>query len=129
MKGQKLFVRPISVEDRPRLDEFYRKEAFAPEDHELGRDGLIGFLVGEVAAHMSFEVIGHEMEIGHIWVARELRRKRVARVMLDEARGLARKLGLNRLAVRKSPLTDEPLRRLGFVPSGDRLVDDIMEER
>ena len=128
MKGQKLFIRPISAEDRPRLEEFYRSEAFAPEDRDLALDGLIGFLVGEIAAHLSFEIAGYDMVIGHIWVARDLRRKRVARVMLGEARSMARKLGLTRLAVRKSPETDEPLRRLGFVPRGDRLVDEIMED-
>ena len=129
MKGQKLLIRPSLSEDRPRLEEFYRGEAYAPESRHLSSDGLIGFLVGEVAAHLTFEITASDMEIGHIWVARDLRRKRIARGMLNEARSVARKLGLTRLAVRKSEETDEPLRRLGFVPSGERLIADIMEER
>lgn len=125
MKGQRLFIRPVSSEDGARLDEFYRKEGSGEGAPTLGQSGLIGFLVGEIAVHLCFAISRGEMEIVHIWVARELRRKRVARVILDEAMSTATKLGLARLAVRKSPWADEPFRRLGFIPCGERLVRDV----
>lgn len=123
MKGQRLFVRPVMREDLPKLTAFYALEGVAPGDSELDRSGLLGFLVGEVAAHLTFRSNPEEIEIVHIWTARELRGKRVARVMISELSDLARKLGASRLAVRKSPDTGEVFRHLGFLEErADRLV-------
>lgn len=116
MKGQRLFIRPLTNEDRPRLEQFYLTEN---ERLPLDDDGLIGFLVGEIAAHVSFKSAPPIMEIKSLWVAKHLRRKRVARTMLSELASLAAKMELTRLVVRNGEETNEAFLRLGFSESPD----------
>jgi len=116
MKGQRLFIRPLNTDDRPRLEQFYLAEnAPLPDDG----DGLIGFLVGEVAAHLSFRPLPPIMEIRSIWVAKHLRRKRVARTMVSELASLATKMELTRLVVRNGEEANEAFLRLGFSEGPD----------
>lgn len=86
MKGQKLFVRPIEERDSEIL------RAFAVQ-HGGGlsspRAGLIGKLVGELAAVLTMELEPHAIRVSDLVVAKELRRKRVGRVMLNELATLA----------------------------------------
>jgi N-acetylglutamate synthase-like GNAT family acetyltransferase len=116
MKGQRLFIRPLTNDDRPRLEQFYLSEnvPLPPED-----DGLIGFLVGEVAAHLSFRPSPPIMEIRSLLVAKHLRRKRVGRTMVSELALLAAKMELTRLAVRNGEPATEAFLHLGFSESPD----------
>ena len=85
MKGQKLFVRSIEASDAAVL------RAFAAQNggNAAPAAGLIGKLVGELAATLSMEVEPEAIRIVDLVVAEELRRKRVARVMLNELAILA----------------------------------------
>ncbi|MGH9458089.1 MAG: GNAT family N-acetyltransferase [Thermoanaerobaculia bacterium] len=119
MKGQRLFVRPATAADRPRLAAFFAAEERPLTADELASDALIGFLVGDLAARIAFTFDPAEFHVTDVWVARKLRRKRVARVMFAELAELAGRLGSGRIACRKHPLLDEPLRRLGFADEGE----------
>ena len=116
MKGQRLFIRPLNADDRPRLEQFYLAENAPLPDQG---DGLIGFLVGEVVAHLSFKQLPPVMEIQALWVARHLRRKRVARTMVSELASMAAKLELTRLVVRNGEEANEAFLRLGFSKAPD----------
>ena len=85
MKGQRLFVRPIEAGDADALGEFYVRHGGGP----VPRSGLIGKLVGELAAVLTMEVEPDTIRVTGLVVAEELRRKRVGRVMLDELAGIA----------------------------------------
>jgi GNAT superfamily N-acetyltransferase len=80
VKGQKLFVRPIEAADAATLRAFAAEHGGDPEPTA----GLIGKLVGELAAILTMEVELDAIRIIDLVVAKELRRKRVARVMLNE---------------------------------------------
>lgn len=119
MKGQRLFIRPLTSADRPRLEQFYLSENEpVPPDNA----GLIGFLVGEIAAHIAFESTPPFMEIRSIWVARSLRKKRVGRAMVSELASLAAKMELTRLVVRKGGSADEAFLHLGFSEGPDETL-------
>lgn len=116
MKGQRLFIRPLTNEDRLRIEQFYltENEKLPPEN-----DGLIGFLVGEIAAHISFKSVPPIMEIKSLWVAKHLRKMRVGRTMVSELASLAAKMELTRLVVRNGEETNEAFLRLGFSEGPD----------
>ena len=85
MKGQKLFVRPIEAGDAAAIRAF----AAAHGGHPSPSAGLVGKLVGELAAVLTMEVEPDAIRIIDLVVAEELRRKRVGRVMLNELANLA----------------------------------------
>jgi len=80
VKGQKLFVRPIEAADAAALRAFAAQHGGDPAPSA----GLIGKLVGELAAILTMELKPDAIHIIDLVVAEELRRKRVARVMLNE---------------------------------------------
>jgi GNAT superfamily N-acetyltransferase len=80
VKGQKLFVRPIEAGDAAAIRAFASKHGGGP----VPSAGLIGKLVGELAAILTMEIEPDAIRILDLLVAEELRRKRVARVMLNE---------------------------------------------
>lgn len=85
MKGQKLFVRPIEAGDAASLRAFAAQHGGDPAPSA----GLIGKLVGELVATLSMAIEPDAIRIIDLVVAEELRRKRVARVMLNELAILA----------------------------------------
>lgn len=88
MKGQKLFVRPIEAADADAIRAFAARFGGPPEI----RSGLVGKLVGDLAAVLSMELETNGIRLVGLVVAEELRRKRVGRVMLNELASLAAKL-------------------------------------
>jgi GNAT superfamily N-acetyltransferase len=88
VKGQKLFVRPIEITDADAIRAFAAQYGGSPEV----RSGLVGKLVGDLAAVLSMELEASAVRIVDLVVAEELRRKRVGRVMLNELAALAAKL-------------------------------------
>lgn len=119
MKGVQLFVRPATPEDEPRLASFWKVEERTPVP---GSSALIGFLLGDIAAWLSFERDGGDLLIRDLWVARKLRRKRVARALLAALDGEAVRLGTGRLVIRTDNEFAEAFRRLGFSDASEGVL-------
>lgn len=117
MKGLRLFVRRATSEDSAAIAAFREREGrTAPP---AAPSELIGFLLGDLVASVSFDPQGETLAIRDFWVARNLRRKRIARAMLAELEAEARRHGSTRFAVRPSTEFAEAFRRLGFTPEPD----------
>lgn len=122
MKGQRLYIRPSTSEDRERLESFYSQQNQRLPEHK-SPDGLIGFLVGEIVADLRFHPSESDLVLDYVWVDAALRRKRIGRAMTAELVSLARKLGATRLVVRNDPEWTPVFLRLGFRPGeSDDLV-------
>lgn len=119
MRGQKLFVRPVEATDASEIDRFLAAEQYAGAAPPLG---LIGKLVGNLVAVVALEPETDALRVTDIFVARELRRKRIGRYMLGEATALARGMNLRRLVVDAPGDAAEFLRRVGFVEEEGRMV-------
>lgn len=111
MKGIRLFVRAATPADDGRIASFWKEEGHAPL---AGSSALIGFLLGEVAAWVSFDPSGADLVIREFWVARNLRRKRVARTLLAELDREAVRRGAERLVIHPDIEFVDAFRRLGF---------------
>jgi GNAT superfamily N-acetyltransferase len=109
VKGQKLFVRPIEITDADAIRAFAAQYGGSPEV----RSGLVGKLVGDLAAVLSMELEASVVRIVDLVVAEELRRKRVGRVMLNELAALAAKLEREWLVADVAHAGF--LRRVGFI--------------
>jgi GNAT superfamily N-acetyltransferase len=118
VKGQKLLVRPIEAADATALRTFASRYGGDAEPAA----GLVGKLVGELAAVLTMEIERDAVRIVNLTVAEELRRKRVARVMLNELAAVAAKLEREWLV---APLAHAAfLERVGFVEQ-----DGVMKRR
>jgi len=111
VRGQRLFIRPIESGDAGVLRRFFAANDHPGEPPDLG---LIGKLVGDVVAVLEMELTADAIRIANLFVAPELRRKRVGRYMVDELGRLARKMDRDRLTVRAGNEAAEFFRRIGF---------------
>ncbi len=118
MKGQKLFVRPIEAADAAAIRAFAAQYGGSSEVHS----GLVGKLVGDLAAVLSMEVETSAVRLLDLVVAEELRRKRIGRVMLNELAALAAKL--ERAWLVADVAHAGFLRRVGFIEE-----DGMMKRR
>jgi len=75
--------------------------------------GLIGKLVGDLVAVLAMEITSDAVRIDSLIVARELRRKRIGRFMVEELARLARKIDRDRVVVDSLDAGDF-FRKLGF---------------
>ena len=117
MRGQRLFVRPIERGD----DDAVRAFLGGPDPP---RTGLVGKLVGNLVAVLSMEVTADAIRVDDLVVARELRRKQIGRVMLNELADLAAKMEREWLIVefdRERNDAREFLLRVGFVEEDGRM--------
>jgi GNAT superfamily N-acetyltransferase len=112
VKGQKLFVRPIEATDREAIRTFALRFGGSPDV----TTGLLGKLVGDLAAVLSMELETDSIRLVDLVVAEELRRKRVGRVMLNELAALAAKLERHWLVADVS--LEGFLTRVGFENDG-----------
>ena len=112
MRGQRLFVRPIDPADHDAIHHFL---GYVPPC------GLLGKLVGDLVAVLAMEITDEGLRIDDLVVARDLRRKRIGRFMLDEAGAVAAKLDRGLLIVER-PDAGEFLLHVGFFPEGERFV-------
>ena len=84
--------------------------------------GLLGKLLGDVVAVVALEITDDALRVGGIFVARELRKKRIGRVMMREVEQLAAKLDRRRIVVEDAGDAQEFFRRVGFENEGERWV-------
>jgi GNAT superfamily N-acetyltransferase len=112
VKGQKLFVRPIETADADAIRAFATQHGGSSEV----RSGLVGKLVGDLAAVLAMEFETGAIRLVDLVVAEELRRKRVGRVMLNELAILAAKLEREWLVA--DVAHGQFLRRVGFIEEG-----------
>src|SRR5262245_23970610 len=120
MRGQRLFVRPIESGDADAVREFFATNGYG---NAVPACGLIGKLLGELVAVMDIDLSAAEgIRVRDLLVARELRRKRIGRVMMNEAEVFAAKMERDWLIVERSETAREFLRRVGFVEDGSRMV-------
>jgi GNAT superfamily N-acetyltransferase len=118
MRGQRLFVRPIDAADASAVASFLAEHA--PPQRPPGI-GLVGKLVGELVAVLAMEMTERAIRVDDLVVAKDLRRKRIGRVMMSELDVIARKLDREWIEVDRGR-ADEFLERLGFRDDGAKMV-------
>jgi GNAT superfamily N-acetyltransferase len=119
MRGQKLFIRPIEPADRDAVSRFLRQETAGSI---VPACGLLGKLVGELVAVLAMQITADAIQIDDVVVAADLRRKRIGRLMLDEAEQIAAKMDRTRLIV---TAPHEFFRRTGFAREGERWIRQV----
>ena len=120
MRGQRLFVRPIDASDASAISAFFAIHADRPL--EIPARGLLGKLVGDLVAVMSLSITADSIRIDDLTVAKELRRKRIGRVMVNEALQLAKKIDRSRLELDDAATAIEFFQHVGFVRDGSQWV-------
>lgn len=118
MRGQNLFIRPIESGDHEAVREFLKEHGGG----EIPACGLLGKLAGELVAVAEFRLTAGAIQIDNVVVARDLRRKRIGRVMLDEVENLARKMDRSRLIVGEQPSNEDFFKHTGFEREGVRWI-------
>jgi GNAT superfamily N-acetyltransferase len=118
MRGQRLFVRPIDATDSSAVASFLARH---DENTSPPRTGLVGKLVGEMVAVLAMEMTERAIRVDDLVVAKDLRRKRIGRVMMSELDVIARKLDREWIEVDRGR-ADEFLERLGFRDDGTKMV-------
>jgi ribosomal protein S18 acetylase RimI-like enzyme len=111
VRGQRLFVRPIESGDREAIRAFLAANGVPGEAPACG---LLAKLVGDLVGVVSMEIADDGMHVENVVVARELRRKRIGRFLLDEAARLAEKVDRDRLVATDARGAEAFLRRVGF---------------
>ena len=120
MRGQRLFVRTIDTSDTSAVRDFLARHSERPL--QVPARGLLGKLVGDLVAVMSISITAESVRIEDITVAKELRRKRIGRVMVSEALQLAKKIDRSRLEVDDGGNAIEFFRHVGFEQEGSGWV-------
>lgn len=126
MKGLRLFVRPIEPADAQMVGLFLERNRETAPSASVPAWGLLGKLLGDIVAVISLTDQGEELRIDEIVVSRDLRKKRIGRVMIAEAAALAAKLEAGRL-VAVDEATPRFWQRVGFESEGGRWVLRIPE--
>jgi N-acetylglutamate synthase-like GNAT family acetyltransferase len=119
MKGQKLFVRAIEEADHEAVRNFLVREERTPE---VPACGLLGKLVGDIVGVVAMQITADAVQIDDIVVARDVRKKRIGRFLVEELGQIASKIDRPRLVTREAAEADEFFRRIGFEREGSRWV-------
>lgn len=119
MRGQRLFVRPIEDSDKASIEAFLASGGHA---NVAPACGLLGKLVGDLVAVLALEIKADAVHVTDLVVAREFRRKRIGRFMLDEAGRLARKLDRDMLVIDDPGEARGFFSRAGFTGAEGRMV-------
>jgi len=117
VRGQRLFIRSIDAADHEPVGAF-----FAMHGHRAAvpAEGLIGKLVGDVVAVVATQLTDDGVRIDDLFVAPELRRKRVGRFMIDELARVAASMHREWLIVEDAGPAAEFWRKVGFTPGEQR---------
>ena len=117
MRGQRLFIRPLDPRDHDAIRHFLDLHLHpAP----VPAAGIVGKLVGDLVAVAAMELTGDAIRLDDLFVAPDLRRKRVGRFMVDELASLAAKMDREWVVVEQPCGAQEFLRKTGFVERGER---------
>ena len=119
MRGLRLFVRPIEAADGDAIRSFFAAHG-GPADAPAW--GLLGKLIGDIVAVVTLDLSGDALRIDDVFVAPELRRKWIGRVMLREVEQLAVKMDRRRIVVDDARDAAEFFRRVGFQSEGEKWV-------
>jgi GNAT superfamily N-acetyltransferase len=119
VRGQRLFIRPIESGDAESVRLFFAANAKADDAPSMG---LIGKLVGDLVAVLAMEITIDAVRISNLFVARELRRKRIGRFMVDELARLAKKIDRDRIVVEPPADARDFFRKIGFDESERQMV-------
>jgi GNAT superfamily N-acetyltransferase len=123
MRGLRLFVRPIDASDSEAVGKFLRREE---RDSEAAPAvGLLGKLLGDIVAVVAIDLTPDALRVDDIYVARDLRKKRIGRVMMREVEQLAAKMDRRRVVVEDARDAHEFFRHVGFQNEGERWVRDV----
>jgi GNAT superfamily N-acetyltransferase len=117
VRGQRLFIRSIDGQDHEQVRAF-----FATHGHTgpVPTDGLLGKLVGDVVAVVATQLTDDGVRIDDLFVAPDLRRKRVGRFMIDELARIAANMQREWLIVEDAGPAAEFWQRVGFTPREQR---------
>ena len=124
MRGLRLFVRPIDDADHAAVCVFLDTQN--GDSSTVPNVGLLGKLLGDIVAVVSLELIEDALRVDDIVVARDLRKKRIGRVMMREVEQLAAKMDRRRVIVEDARGADEFFRHVGFHSEGERWVRDVL---
>ena len=123
MRGQRLFVRAIDTSDHDLLRTFLAAEGRS----RIPACGLLGKLVGDLVAVVAMQITPDAVRIDDIVVKRELRRKRIGRVMLDELEQIAAKIERERLVIDGGSEAAGFLERVGFRREGAQWIRNVRQ--
>jgi ribosomal protein S18 acetylase RimI-like enzyme len=123
MRGLRLFVRPLEAADQAAIGAFLERQN-APAALPFAC-GLVGKLLGDIVAVVAIDLEPDALRIDDIVVARDLRKKRIGRVMVREVEDLAAKMDRRRVIVENAQGAEEFFRRIGFRSEGERWVRDL----
>lgn len=124
MKGQRLFVRETRSEDLDALRELYEPESLDP-GFEVERDGLIARLVGDLVAHLAWQVDRNRATITRVYVMKSLRGRHVGLGLIQQAVEIARQKKIAQILVSADCPAREFFLRTGFAESGDKLILEV----
>jgi GNAT superfamily N-acetyltransferase len=123
MRGLRLFVRPIDPADHGAVGKFLSLQAGRPAS--VPAHGLLGKLLGDIVAVVAIGFTPDSIRIDDILVARDLRKKRIGRVMMNELETLAATMNRKQLTVEDPRGAQEFFRHVGFRSEGERWVRDV----
>lgn len=122
MKGQRLFIRAIDQADHDAIGPFLREHRGR---NDIPACGLLGKLAGQLVAVLEMHITPEAIQITDIVVARELRRIRIGRGMLDEVDQIASRIERPRLVVETMTEGQEFFRHVGFEWEGARWIRNV----
>ncbi|MFA6954859.1 MAG: GNAT family N-acetyltransferase [Thermoanaerobaculia bacterium] len=115
MKGQRLFVRPLSASDFGPIAALQAGAELPASEVALSGDGLVGRLAGSTVAYLLWSRDGDAFIIASIFVATELRGIRIGSSLLADAAKLAAEDGATSLRVAQDCKLARYFERRGFV--------------
>ena len=125
MRGLRLFVRPIDAADHEAVAAFLAGQDL--DARHTPAFGLVGKLLGDIVAVAAIDLTGDAVLVNEIIVARDLRKKRIGRVMMREIEELALKMDRRRVVVENARDAHEFFRHVGFRYEGERWVRDVSQ--